>query len=360
MVNSKNNLGLKAKKLLQDFVPVIDKKIADYFDRELKQDFGFNKRQKQVVKLALEHGKEYILRPTKRLRGSFVCYGYQLGGKTPNEKEWQAAVGVELVHAALLMHDDFMDQDSERRRGPATHKFYERVFGGNAHLGEAMAVTVGDAMLCLGFELVASTGNQAATKQLLRGITNTAYGQGYDVTLEAFREWSQEDVIVLHQAKTAIYTYENPLFIGAHLAGLPKEAFDDLRDYAMDGGVAFQLQDDILGVYGEPEKTGKSADSDIKQGKCTLLILKVFQDGTPGQIESVKKAWGNWQATREELDAAKEAIMDSGSYEYSKSLAKEYAAKAAITAQKLRRLKLDSEAIDYVQGIAEYMVERDV
>ena len=354
------SLGQKAKKTLQEFVPVIDERIARYFDKELGAEFGFNARQKQMVRQALLHGKEYILRPTKRLRASFVNYGYMLGNDNVTAEVWQAAVGIELVHAALLMHDDFMDLDDARRRGPATHKFYEKKFGGQVHLGEAMAVTVGDALLCLGFELIQSTGNSNVMRQVLRGIANTAWGQGYDITLEAFGNWTEEDVIVLHQAKTAIYTYENPLCTGALMAGLPEPVYPILHDYSMDGGVAFQLQDDILGVFGDPEKTGKSADSDLKQGKCTLLVLKVLQDGTKGQITSLRKAWGNRGATREELDKAKAAIIDSGSYEYSKQLAKKFASKAAKRVSELRSLHLKAGAIDYIQGVAEYMIEREV
>jgi len=355
-----SDLGMKAKKTLEEFVPVIDSKIVIEIEKEIGKKFGFNQRQKQVVKEALEHGKEYILRPTKRLRGSFVIYGFKLGGGRPDEKIWRAAVGIELVHAALLMHDDFMDGDEQRRRGVTTHRYFEQKFGGDAHLGEAMAVTVGDALLCIGFELIQDTGNAAAMKQVLRGITNTAWGQGYDVTLEAFTHWTQEDVLVLHRAKTAVYTYENPLFAGTFLAVLPDGVRNILKDYSRDGGIAFQLQDDILGVYGDPAKTGKSADSDLKQGKCTLLVLKVFEEGTEQQKTAVRRVWGKRDAGREELDAAKVAIKDSGSYEYSKNLAMGYAAKAAKTAEKLRELKLNPEAIDYIQGIAEYMTEREV
>lgn len=349
-----SSLGEKAKRTLQEFVPEIDKRIAEYFDEELNNDFGFNEKQRKEVRIMLEHCKEFLLRKQKKLRPSLVYYGYKLGGKEINENIWKAALGVDLVaDAAILMHDDFMDGDELRRGKLTTHEYYARRVN-DKHLGEAIAVNVGDVMLCLGFELVADVGNPAATKQLLRGIANTAYGQAYDISLEAFRNWTEEDVICLHKAKTAIYTYENPLFIGANLAGLKGEVFEILHDYSMDGGVAFQLQDDILGVYGDSEKTGKSADSDLKQGKCTLMVLKAWDR------PEVHKVWGKADAGREDLDAAKKAIMDCGAYEYNKQLAREYAARAARTAEKLRSLKLDSEAIDYIQGIAEYMVEREV
>lgn len=348
-----SSLGTAAKKALEEFVPVIDAKLSGYFDTEIAKNFGFNDRQKIVARDALVHSKEHNLRASKRIRGSFVNYGFKLSGKPINDLVWNASMGVELIHTALLMHDDIEDRDEMRRGGPTTHKFYEAKFK-NTHLGVGMGINVGDTILCMGFEKLMECNNISVMNQMLRSITNTAHGQSYDITLEGLGNWTEEDVIVLHKAKTAIYTYENPLIIGAMLAGLNSDTFTLLHDYAMDGGVAFQLQDDILGVFGTPEKTGKSADSDLKQGKCTLLVLKAFDR------PEVKKVWGDMNASRSDLDAAKKAIIDSGSYQYNKDLAANYARKAAATANKLRDLNLDLDSIDYIQGIAEYMVEREV
>ncbi len=362
---TRDNLGQWAKKKLEEYIPQVEKRLNKVYLENLKMGFGFNHKQKEVVLELIEHAREHCLRPAKRLRASFVHYGYLLGENKPDEKIWAAAEAIEIVHDALLIHDDIQDQDKIRRGGIATQEYYRQKFEGDLHLGESMGINVGDAVLCLGFETLIKSGFPndrivAAAGQLMRGITNTAYGQSYDVTLEKWHDFVEEDVIVLHRAKTAIYTYENPLFIGAHLAGLSQEAFRVLHDYAMDGGVAFQLQDDILGVFGKPEKTGKSVDSDLMQGKCTLLVLRALEKGTTGQKAAVKKVWGDWEAKKEDLDKAREAIRDSGSYEYNKQLAKKYAAKAAETAQGLRNLSLNSDAIDYIQGIAEYMVEREV
>lgn len=357
------DLGIKAKKTLQDYVPVIDKKLAAFFDSEIKKEFGFNPRQKEMVNILLEHSKEHNLRPSKRLRGSLVNYGYMLSGKKINKGVWQAAIGVEIIHTALLMHDDFMDMDEVRRGGPTTHKFLQEKYKSNEHFGNSMAVSIGDAILCLGFELIFEiNSNDTAMKQLFRGIVNTAFGQAYDVALESNEKWTEEDVITLHRAKTAIYTYHNPLVIGLKLAGINESRILKIvYEYSMNAGVAFQLQDDILGVFGTPEKTGKSADSDLLHGKCTLLVLKVFQDGSKDQITAVKKVWGKLSANKKDLESAKQAIIDSGSYEYSKQKAIDLAKKAAITASKLKKIKrLNSKAIDYIQGIAEYMVEREV
>jgi geranylgeranyl diphosphate synthase type I len=199
-----------------------------------------------------------------------------------------------------------------------------------------------------------------AISQLLRGITNTAFGQAYDVSLPKIGVLSEERVMALHKAKTAIYTFENPLFVGAILGGAGNEVLEILHQYSISGGVAFQLQDDILGIFGDEEKTGKSADSDLLQGKVTLLVSKALELGNGEQIKKIKEIWGNKEATDKEINEAKKIIKDTGSYAYSVEVAKKLAEEAAGWAKKLRKLDLNMEAIDYLEGIARYLVERDV
>ncbi len=119
-----SKLGQAAKRTLQRYVKLIDEKLSTYWDSEVALSFGFNARQKEVVREMLLHSKEHNLRPSKRLRGSFVNFGFGLSGGRMSEKVWRAAMAVELVHTALLMHDDFMDRDEVRRGGPTTQKFY--------------------------------------------------------------------------------------------------------------------------------------------------------------------------------------------------------------------------------------------
>ena len=352
-----------ARKILEHFITDIDGRLATYWDSELALQFGFNAKQKDLIKEILLHAKEHNLRVAKRLRGSFVYYAYRLGDKPVDDRIWKVAMAVELVHTALLMHDDVMDQDTIRRGRPTTHQYFLR---NDPHYGDSMAISVGDAVLCMGFELLLQSGFegesiQKAMTKMLRGITQTAYGQAYDVTLEHLRDtWSEDDIIALHKAKTSIYTYETPLIIGALLGEIPQEALGILHEYAMDGGVAFQMQDDVLGVFGDFTKTGKSADSDLLQGKCTLLIMKTLEKGTPEQITAVETVWAKKTATDIDLQKAKQAIIDSGSLDYSIQISKEYARRAARAVEALRSLSLNQEAIDYIENIAKYMAEREL
>lgn len=357
-----NPLSFLAKQKLDGLVTKIDLSLEKYWNEELEKNFGFEKSQKELVKKVILHTKEHNLRSAKRLRASFVYYGYLLSGKVPGEEIWKVMEGIELVQTALLMHDDFMDEDKLRRGLPTTHEYFAK---GDKHYGESMAVNVGDVVLCLGYERVLSCSLEKekvlkAAKELMRGIVNTAFGQIYDVTLPKIGELTEEKVLAVHRAKTSIYTFQNPLIIGGILAGLSEDVLEKLKEYSFKGGVAFQLQDDVLGMFGETEKTGKSVNSDLLQGKSTLLIAKTLELGSEEQKKALLGAWGKKKATEEEVELAKRAIKESGSYDYSVNKARDLAKEAKEVAETLGKYNLNSEAIDYLKGIAEYIVTREV
>ncbi len=362
-----SSLGEAAKRSLIAFVEVIDKKLEEMWQEEIDRKFGFNKEQKELILEMLLHAREHNLRPAKRIRGAFVVYGYMLGQKTRNldnidQRVWKVACGVELVHTALLMHDDFMDRDKTRRGKMTTQEYFAN---GDSHFGDCLAVCLGDAVLCIGYEMIQRSGFEAEKvvlimNQIQRGVTKTAFGQAYDVYLAKSGKITEESVLSLHRAKTAIYTYENPLLIGGILSDLSDPVFDVLREYSKDGGVAFQLQDDILGIYGDEEKTGKSVDSDLLQGKVTLMVVRALEVSGIEDEEVIKRVWGRLTASAGEIAKVKKIMKDCGAYEYNKQKAVDYAQKAVEIARKLRRFELNSVAVDFIEGIAAYMVEREV
>jgi geranylgeranyl diphosphate synthase type I len=356
-----NTLGLLAKETLSKLAIEVNERLERYWNEEIEKDFGFERSQVELVRQAMLHAKEHNLRSAKRLRASFVYYGYLLGGEIPNDEVWKVMEGVELVQTALLMHDDFMDRDKVRRGLPTTHEYFAK---GDSHYGDSMAVNIGDLVLCLGYERVLECELDknkvlSVARVLMRHIAETALGQMYDITLPKLGELTEDKVLAVHRTKTSIYTFQNPLIMGAELAGLSEDVKDVLKEYAQKGGVAFQLQDDILGMYGDEEKTGKSANSDLLQGKCTLLISKTLELGNEQEKESIYRAWGNKEASEEEIEGASKAVKESGAYEYSVNKAKELAQEAKKEVEKLEKMDLNSEAVNYLSGIAEYVVNRE-
>jgi len=346
--NTKSEEAAKAKQNLIGIVEKINPVLDKYFNSEIRESFGVSKRQKALSRLLWEHIKEHNLRPAKRLRASFVYYGYKLfGGRNEN---------------AIL----------EARRGrPTTQEYFRQLHktlcwkGSAAHFGESMAVDVGDVALMAGFEILGWAKFDAIKKlkaqnQLLRGIINTGLGQAFDISLEVEAKATEKDVLDLHWAKTAVYTYQTPLLTGAILAGAKEKDLVLLVEYAKYGGVAFQLQDDILGCFGDEEKTGKAADSDLREGKMTLLYIKAKEKAEKTQAKELEELWGRSDMSSKQARRLREIIMDTGSLEYSKNVSRAWAAKAKKVAGKMLTKGWNKEAVEYLAGIAQYMVERDM
>src|SRR3990167_7537263 len=369
--NTKSPKAARAKETLQNFVVIIEKELKAYFKSELKNPFGVSRKERDLSKLIWEHIKEHNLRPAKRIRGAFIYYGYKLLGGKDEKAALAAAKSIELVHPALLMHDDFMAQDDTRRGKPTTHEHFKALHKtkdwrfDDLHYGESMALNVGDIALLAGYEILARSKFPPNKKletlnRMLRGEINTGSGQAFDITLEAKGKATEKDIIDLHYAKTGIYTYENPLHTGAILAGAKQADLDIISKYAIPGGIAFQLQDDILGLFGNPEKTGKPAHSDLRQGKITLLIIKAIENATRKQFVQLNRYWGNRDLTESGANIVREIVRETGSLEYSKKISIKWAKKAQDAIAMMRKNAWNKEAIDYLDGIAQYMIEREV
>ncbi len=369
---------MSAKSTLKSFVKTIDIKLNQYFTQELSKTYGFSSREKELSYIVWSHLMEHNLRSAKRLRASFVYFSYFLFKKSKNllnfsDKDliFDACLSVELIHTALLIHDDIMDEDLTRRGEPTSHIFFQNYhkknnyLGDSHHFGESMAINSGDILLTSGYERLLKSKfsprlKEAALSRLMRGIINTGFGQVYDVIQEANGKASEKDILNLHRAKTAIYTYENPLHIGAILSGATNDDLKLLSEYATPAGIAFQLQDDILGLFGDSEKTGKSNNSDIREGKITLLISKARELGSKSQIKTLNKLLGNKKITQKQADIVRKIVRETGSLDYSYKKSVYFAKKALKTIGTMREREWNTEAVDYLDGIAMYMIERDV
>ncbi|QQS38936.1 polyprenyl synthetase family protein [Candidatus Woesebacteria bacterium] len=371
VTKTESKIAKDAKITLIEFVDKINLQLEAYFDKEISNVFGVSNKQRKLSKHILEHIKEHNMRPCKRLRGSFVYYGYKLLGGKNTKEILKTSMCAELIQTALLIHDDFMDQDDVRRYKPTTHKYYQSIhnnnykYGDPIHYGDSMAVDAGDVALMLGFEILSNSKFDSSLKtkamsSYLRGIGNTALGQAYDITLEARGSMDEQDVLDLHHAKTAIYTYINPLQTGAILAGANEDDLSIINEYATFGGIAFQIQDDVLGLFGDSNKTGKSAHADLKEGKVTLLTIYSFNNGTAKQIKMLKKIWGNKDITESDAEIARKIIIDTGALEHSKQISIKYAKKAQRVIPKMKKKGWNYQAINYLDGIAQYMIERDL
>ncbi len=240
----------------------------------------------------MKHVKKTILAGGKRLRPAMVLKGYQAAGGDDMQNILQVAAGVEYVHAFLLMHDDIMDHDDVRHGIPTLHAHLRdmgpEIFGAkrkHSHytdFGTSTAIIFGDYLFALGNEMIYTAHFSAerivAAMCKLQKITQeTGLGQFQDIAMEHMDDVRRKQILGMYESKTARYTFEGPLHIGAILAGADDDFLDELSAISVPLGIAFQIQDDILGIYGDQQKTGKSVGSDITSGKTTLLLYEMLR-----------------------------------------------------------------------------------
>jgi geranylgeranyl diphosphate synthase type I len=263
----------------------------------------------------------------KRLRPAFAYWGYRGAGGDDRDDAGiiTAATALELLQACALIHDDVMDGSDTRRGAPAAHRRFATLHRGSAWLGSPEAFGVGAAILlgdlCLSWadELLLTadlpTDRLTAAKRvydLMR--TELMAGQYLDLLEQARGGGSQERAMTVVRYKSAKYTIERPLHLGAALAGAAADS-DVMAAYTRYGlplGEAFQLRDDILGVFGDPSETGKPAGDDLREGKRTVLVAAAMQAAGPAQASLLQRHLGDPGLTEDGVAALREVIVETG------------------------------------------------
>lgn len=355
---------MDAKQTLEQFRNKLEPLLDEYFDQVVPQA----KNISPVAHSAVTYLKEYTLRKAKRLRAALMYYTYlMLRGKN-SEEALRVSAFIEIIQSYLLIHDDVMDQDALRRGGATIHTIYADVhrqqYGMQdpVHFGESMAINLGDIACHLACDILTDSDFDAPLKvkalsKLHKQIVTVGYGQMLDVVGSVRKSVSEEDVFLVHEFKTATYTYETPISVGAILAGATDEDVKVLTDYAIPAGIAFQIQDDILGMFGDEEKLGKANTSDLREGKHTLLIIKALENGTPKQVKTITQALGNHNITQKDADKVRQIIRDTGSLEYSQEQTRKFVAQAK--AALATRPEWQGEGREFLDGVADYMINRE-
>ena len=251
--------------------------------------------------------RDYLLRGGKRLRGALVLLGCEAAGGDADDV-LDASLGLELLHAYLLIHDDFMDQDDVRRGGPTLH----RALGGDHHAA-SIALLCGSLCETWAYQLVLGSGRGAgereAAKRVAQTLEQVILGQMADLRAPRAAEMSAGAILDVQQRKTGSYTFELPLSVGATLAGGSSQVFDALAAYARPLGLAFQIADDLLGTFGAPEVTGKPSGNDLREGKRTLLVARALEMGPREDAAALSAGLGSPDA---DISKLREIIRRSG------------------------------------------------
>lgn len=262
----------------------------------------------------------------KRLRPACCYWGYIGAGGIAGEAIVTASASLELLQASALIHDDVMDRSETRRGKPAVHMRFASVHAsagwhGDANgFGTAAAILIGDLALAWSDTMLYSSGFEAdalhRAKQVFDQMrTELMAGQFLDVLEQARGGGSVERARRVMRYKTTAYTIERPLHLGAALAGASPEVFAAYTAYGVPIGEAFQLRDDLLGVFGDPEETGKPAGDDVREGKRTVLIALAQERATRAQRDVLEARIGDAQLDNAGLAEVQEILRDTGAFD---------------------------------------------
>ena len=236
----------------------------------------------------------------KRIRPALVLMAYNLY-REDVEKAIRPAIGLEVFHNFTLLHDDLMDQADKRRNKPTVHKVW------NANT----AILSGDAMLIAAYQLIGETAPEHL-KEVLDLFTRTALeicgGQQYDMEFESRMDVSEEEYLEMIRLKTAVLLACS-LKTGAILGGASQEDAENLYRFGINIGLAFQLQDDLLDVYGDTRTFGKNIGGDILCNKKTFLLINALR-----RAEGEQKAQLEHWIARKDFDAAEKIAAVTNIY----------------------------------------------
>lgn len=344
---------------------MIDLQFQNFINQELKRFFAtrrkfssqFDKRLPQLI----DQIATFTLRGGDRMRPYFCWLGYKIAKNQPHVSHSRlntilpVLLALELTHTFALIHDDIMDEADTRRGGPTIHAYFTKILR-NSHLATSLAILAGDLAYIWAEELFDEVKNEEYLRAKVLFNTmreETVYGQVSDMW--GMKERSREELLTMYELKTARYSVEKPLLVGATLGNGDTKLASQLSNYGIKVGTAFQIKDDLLGVFGEEKITGKSTTDDIREGKWTLLIAETAQRVKKEQKHEFFKILGDKNASTENIKKVREWMIISG-------------AKALVEKKMQNLIKDGLEAFSGLPGqltaelrsIAQFVVEREI
>jgi len=283
----------------------VDALLRGFFDSKAREAEVLSPRAIELV----TEVRDLTMRGGKRLRPIVTAAAFRAAhGPDSVEATFEVGAALELLQTYLLIHDDWMDEDDERRGGPAVHYAFQRRHG-RAHLGASLGVLAGDLASTFCWEL------------FLRGrFPEDRRNEGNALFVQIQKEvfagqqldlMADEDVERMHDLKTGSYTTRGPAELGGLLANADESAMRALRDWSAPLGVAFQLRDDLLSTFGSAQETGKPGD-DLRHGKHNAVI-GAFRKREPDSsaLAIIDAVWGRPEASEEAVAAATAVLSEA-------------------------------------------------
>lgn len=332
--------------LISLYKPSVDAEVGKFFMNKLSGKKGIERE-------AISKLEEFTMRGGKRIRPVFMILGYSLNSEV-DQRIIKASVSLELMQSYLLIHDDIIDRSDVRRGGPSFHL----LFNYEERVNEGLAIVCADLADAFSHEALLENDFPPdrlnnAMMLMSKTVEYTGIGQLMDITFPLGDSMTTDDVTAIHEFKTAHYTVNGPLKIGSILSGYPNP--DKIDEYGIALGIAFQIKDDILGMFGDEKGIGKSIVGDFQEGKKTHLILYSYQLAREGDVKFIRERLGKKSISNSEFERVKKIVRNCGALEKTEELSKKYYEKAISSIDKITS---SPERRREMREMAEIMVKR--
>ena len=281
---------------------------------------------KTISPLLFKSIKDFILRDGKRIRPALFIIGYEGFSKKRAPGLYQSALSVELLHAFFLIHDDIIDKSDTRRGKPSLHKVYEEFLSKHRNIkfnGQDLAIVAADIIYALAIKAFLSIKEDSQRKEkalqrFIKAAVHTGCGEFIELLsgIKKIEEISKKDIYKIYDYKTAHYTFASPLSMGAILAGASSCQINKLSEFSLYLGRAFQIRDDILSMFLDEKKTGKSALSDLQESKKTLLVWHAYNHTNKKNKSLIKSILNKRKVTKTDLLKVRKIARESGALDY--------------------------------------------
>jgi geranylgeranyl diphosphate synthase type I len=292
------------------------------FVQEIDKTYSLSK----ISPLLFKHIKDFVLRDGKRIRPMLFIIGYKGFSNKIAGNLFTTALAIELLHDFLLVHDDIIDKSDTRRGKPSMHAMFNNYLAKNKDArfsGQDLAIIVGDVMYAMAIHAFLSIKEKTprkekALKKFIMAAMLTGSGEFIELIHGSndIMKISKKDILRVYDYKTAYYTFSSPLSTGAILAGASQSQVDKLFNYGKYLGRAFQIKDDVLSMFGDENKIGKSSLTDIKESKKTLLLWHAYNKSSKKDKSSINNILAKEDANKHDLSRLRNIMIKAGSLEY--------------------------------------------
>jgi geranylgeranyl diphosphate synthase type I len=334
----------------------VESELAGYV-RSVDRLYSLNK----ISPLLFKAIADFISRGGKRIRPILFVAGYLGFAKRKAPGIYRSAVSIELMHDFMLIHDDIIDKSATRRGRPSMHAMLNKYLAGVKNVkfnGQDLAIVVGDVIYAMSLRAFLSVeedlrGKEKALKRLIDAAMFTGSGEFIELLfgLKGIDKITEADIYKIYDLKTANYTFASPLAVGAILGGAADAEVERLFRYGTYLGRAFQIKDDILGLFGEEKETGKSNLTDLQEAKLTLLVWYAYCHSRQKARLAMKRILSKKNVSGADLLKMRGIVKASG--------ALEYAGKEVTRCMERSRTLLRDSGMrsDYKQGLSQYAQE---